>query len=93
MKRTDAGYEFTTEEIRYLGEMERRMDRGEVPFVMVNSRRVAITHDAVTEFGLEQGQTITREIFIAVLNFQIATLVARIAVNKAVNSASTRAGK
>lgn len=73
---------FTTEKIRLLAECERMMDGGEIPFVILNGQRASMSRSAMEYFGLEQGQTITGDIFVAVLQFKCAEIEAEIIERK-----------
>ena len=75
--------EFTLEEIRMLVEQEREMDAGTVPFVMLGGHRMAMTPEAMQHFGLTVGQSISHEINMAILKFQIEWLTDKIAEQNA----------
>jgi hypothetical protein len=62
----------TAEEVRMLAEAERKMDTGEIPFVMYGGHRAAMRQEAMDHFKLKQGQTINDQIWIAILEFNIA---------------------
>ena len=72
--------ELSNEDIRALADLERMMDSGEVPFVILNGERVATNELIMSELGLEQGQTINREIFKAMMRAQLAALQAQMAL-------------
>jgi len=71
--------EFDAEMIKALGQINRDMDAGIIPFVMLNSNRIAMRPEAMAEFMLEQGQTIDNAIFTAILRSNIAHCQAKIA--------------
>jgi tyrosine-protein phosphatase YwqE len=65
------------EEIRSLAKVERMMDAGNVPFVKLDGQRIMMTPEAMEHFELRSGQTITDVIFLAVLEFNLASIRAR----------------
>jgi len=73
---------FTIEQIRMLAENEQRMDEGSQPFVILNGRRCAFKQDVMDFLELEQGQTISEEIFMAGLRANIDFLNVAIAEQK-----------
>ncbi len=73
----------TTEEIGMLAEVERKMDRGKVFWVVLEGNRITVGDTVAKELGLEQGQTINGVIFTAILEGQLAALQAQIATEKA----------
>ena len=56
----------TVDEIRMLADIERRMDNGEQPYVLVDGSRMAVEPDIMKELGLVKGQTISKTIALAV---------------------------
>lgn len=60
-------HEFTAEQIRMLAEVERMMDRGEMPFVIWRGLRSSVLPEVMIELGLEQGQTVTDILYDAIL--------------------------
>ena len=70
------------EEVRMLAQQQRDMDTGKVFFVVLNGERLAVEDDVAKELGLERGQTISRDIFGAILNARIAHVQAKIALDK-----------
>ena len=64
----------TIEEIRMLADLERRMDSGEQPYVIIEGHRAAVTPLVMDEFGLESGQTVSKPIFLAMLEANLANL-------------------
>ena len=72
----------TTEQIGHLAQLERRMDSGEQPFVLLNEERIAVHVDVMTELGLDQGQTISQPIFVAILQAQLAHCQAQLEMKK-----------
>jgi hypothetical protein len=77
---------FSNEQIRMLAEAERKMDAGETPWVRLGNERVMVSALVMEELGLEQGQTITDEIFRAILRANIAALEIEIAARNATSS-------
>ncbi len=61
--------------IKMMAEMERRMDSGEIQFVMFEGNRLPITESLIKEFGLEPGQTINKVIFDAMAEFAKDALI------------------
>ena len=72
----------TTEEIRILAKVERRMDAGEVPSVVWNGGRMMVQQIMMDELGLETGQTVSHEIAGAILNANLAACRAAVAAEK-----------
>ncbi len=75
--------QFTIEEIAMLADQERKMDSGEVSFVMLEGGVTPVTEAAMKEFGLVSGQTINHAIFISLLEFNLAECEAQIAIENA----------
>ncbi len=71
------------EEIRMLADGERRMDSGEQPFVNAPGGRLRVSPEVMEELGLVAGQTISVAIMQAIIEAQLASLQARIALDKA----------
>ena len=65
---------FTVDEIKSLAEQERRMDRGEQPYVMHHGRRMAVIPEVMDELGLEVVQTISDAVNIAISQASIGLL-------------------
>jgi hypothetical protein len=63
--------ELTTEDIRALADIERKMDSGEVAFVVFQGERLSVIPEVADELGLKQGQTISLAIFIAMTHANI----------------------
>lgn len=63
----------TAEEICMLAELERKMDSGEAPYVIVEgcSQRSALTQGDMSLFGLQTGQTVSNALWVAILKFKI----------------------
>lgn len=80
--------QFTTKEIRALAEAERMMDAGQVPFVNFGGQRVMMRQEVMDELGLKQSQTINNQIFMAILQQNLAYCEAQIAIEKAKAAAS-----
>jgi hypothetical protein len=71
--------ELTHEQICMLAEVERKMDAGEMPFVLWHGNRAAMDKETMDHFRLTQGQTITDVIWKAILEFNIASCQDKIA--------------
>lgn len=59
-------------QIKQLAKLEQQMDSGETPYVCLGSNRLTMKPEAMTQFGLKTGQTISDVIFREILNFNIA---------------------
>lgn len=70
--------DLTTEEVRMLADMERKMDRGEQPYVMNRGGRWAVPADTMEQLGLESGQTVSDFLITKILETNIANLTAEI---------------
>lgn len=70
-------------EIKMLAEQQRDMDTGKQKYVVIGGQRLAVAPEAMEEFGLVNGQTITDDIRIAILGFTADLLEAEIAVKNA----------
>lgn len=57
---------FTAEDIKRLAELERRMDAGDIKYVVYYGNRMAVNQKQLDEFGLVSGQTINSAIAIAI---------------------------
>jgi hypothetical protein len=77
------GHRFTNEEVALLAECERKMDAGEIPFVMMGGVRLATNREVMEELKLVQGQTVTPFIHHRMLEIQIALLQAKLAIERA----------
>jgi len=53
----------TKEHVRMLTKLERDMDSGVQPFVLLGGARLSIGDEELAEFGLECGQTISNYIY------------------------------
>jgi hypothetical protein len=73
-------YEFSDEDISMLAEVERRMDAGDTPYVILNGERVAMFQDVMDDLGLKKGQTITRVIFHHILLKNLAKCEAQLVI-------------
>ncbi len=69
----------TDDQIRDLAEVERKMDAGEMPFVMYHGQRAAMSPEAMEHFDLKQGQSITDTIWGGILRFDLASIQDQIA--------------
>lgn len=63
--------EFNNEEIRLVANLEKRMDDGEVQFVLWAGSRVAVEDHIMRQLGLTHGQSISGTIFQAIINARI----------------------
>lgn len=77
--------DFTTEDIRMLAEMGRKMDRGEQQYVMNRGGRWAVPADTMALLGLETGQTVSDFLITKILETNIANLRAEIERRKSIN--------
>ena len=81
-----AGHAELVRLIADLAKQEHQMDQGKVKFVLLKGERVPVSKEAMDEFGLVHGQNINDEIFVAILQFEIASCDATIAIAKAIAS-------
>ena len=72
-------HKFSDEEIKILVDSERKMDSGELGFVLLDGSRVIVLPDAMKHFELTQGQTINGAIMIALIEFNLASCREKIA--------------
>ena len=76
-------YSLTIKDIQMLAEQERRMDSGEQPHVLDTHRnRWSVSSDVMEELGLVSGQAVSVTIITAILEAQLASIQARIALDK-----------
>ena len=81
-------YALTIEDIRKLAEQERKMASGEQPHVLDKDRtRWAVSPEIMEELGLKSGQSVSGAIITAILEANIASIQARIAVDAAAKAA------
>ena len=73
-------HKLTNKQIRMLAEGERRMDAGEVPFVIIAGNRLAVLPVVMDELGLESGQTVSNTIVLAILEANLASIEADVAL-------------
>ena len=79
------------DDIRMLAEQERNMDSGKVTFVKdKDGNRWAVSPEVMAELGFESKQTISGTLITAMLEASLASIQARIALDKA---AKTTQGK
>lgn len=62
----------TFDQIKQLGAAERKMDSGEAPYVRLGSDRLMMTTEAMAQFELQAGQTISNTMLGEILNFNLA---------------------
>lgn len=62
---------FTVEELRVLNEVERRMDRGEIPWVRLDGASQSVSPEIMKALGLEVGQRITWFMFGEILRLSM----------------------
>lgn len=72
----------TTQQIKDLAEVERMMDAGEVPFVTLRGRRLAMSETVMKSLGLVKGQTISADLFVHIIQLNIAECQAAIQARK-----------
>lgn len=78
----------TLEDLRMLADQERKMDSGEQPHVIDKDRnRWAVSQEVMDELGLVSGQTVSDTIITAILEANVASIQARIAVDAAAKAA------
>ena len=75
--------DLTIDQIKMLAEAERKMDTGELSFVVAEGQRMLIDPLIMDEFGLVSGQTVTNTIVIEILKAKIAMVKAQIAARRA----------
>lgn len=73
----------TTEEIRHLAELERKMDAGIQPYVIIDNMRMAVSQKIMQELELKNGQTINLLIHIHIIQLALAENIASMAIKKA----------
>lgn len=49
-------------DIRLLAELDRKMDSGEQPYVLIDGLRHAFSAEILAHFGIESGQTLSRSL-------------------------------
>lgn len=77
-------HNFSQDEISKIAEMERHMDAGKIPFVMLPGfGRVSTSEETMKELGLVQGQTINPVIFGAILQMSLAQCETKVILQKA----------
>ncbi len=76
---------YTTEQIRMLAEVERKMDAGEQPFVLYGGHRLAVNPATMAHLALAQGQTISDAIALAVAKHNVEMIEAEIAARRQPN--------
>lgn len=76
------------DEYRMLAEVERMMDKGEIPYVVQNGQRLAFSKDVMEEFKVENGQTVSLELMIAMTEANIACLKIEIDLKKLIHGGS-----
>ena len=74
---------FTLEGVKLRAECERKMDSGEIPFVMLDGHRVPTSKECIEELGLVAGQTINDALYIAMMRWDIANPKTRMAPSRA----------
>ena len=74
---------FTNEEIAMLAEAERQMDSGKLQYVMYGGVRASVPDETMDALGLVCGQTVNDVIWVRILETNIASLQARIALRDA----------
>lgn len=61
------GVEFDQDMIRKLAKLERQMDDGEIPFVVVGGNRASVPDDVMDDLELQSGQSVSDLIYIGIL--------------------------
>lgn len=69
----------TVEQIIALGELDRKMDSGEQPFVIVDGQRLAIPPEIMTVLQLVSGQTASDALYCRILEVMMTRLQEKIA--------------
>ena len=72
-----------TLEIKMLAQVERDMDSGKQPFVIYAGDRLAVMQETMDEIELVTGQTISKNIFVNLMQMQLAQLRTELAIQKA----------
>ncbi len=72
----------TIEETNMLAALERDMDSGSQPYVMMNGYRCAFSKEALDELGVVSGQAVSTAVYGKLLEFMIASCEAQIALNE-----------
>ena len=75
-------HKLTMDQIRALAKLERSMDAGEQPFVILGGFRCAFTANVLETCGVEDGQTITDAIWRALIEASIRVCEAEIAAKE-----------
>jgi hypothetical protein len=73
--------------IKYVAKLEREMDSGEIPFVVLDGTRYPVTPEEVEKFGLVSGQTVNR-IILSVLVADMQTATFNSDINKILDTKS-----
>ena len=73
----------TDEQIRMLAGLERDMDSGKQPYVVVGGFRCAFPGDLLAELGIQSGQTVTEIMMMELQRRMIAKAQVEIALKKA----------
>lgn len=77
----------TIDEIKGLVQVQQMMDSGEIAFVFdAQNQRFAVISEAMAEFGLVQGQTITDQIQLEIMRFNVSHMRAKVEIQKAMES-------
>jgi hypothetical protein len=78
--------QLTTEDMKMLAALERRMDCGEQPYVVTDGGRMAFPASLLDECGIVSGQTVSHQMTITLMEMNLANLQAQIAIESARNA-------
>lgn len=78
----------SNEEIKGLAELERRMDTGIQPYVIIDNMRMAVSQKIMQELDLKNGQTINRLISTHIMQLALAEVRAAMAIKKAMEQSN-----
>ena len=60
------------EEVRLLAELERKMDSGEIPYVVLQNERIAVIPSIMKHLELKSGQTISMTIYLEIMKCSLS---------------------
>lgn len=72
----------TNEEVKLLAKEERMMDSGKIKFVMFGDQRLMVDDDIMEKIDLKPGQTISWQIFQAILEENLKKIQLKIQLEK-----------
>ena len=77
----------TDEDLKMLADRDRKMDLGELPYVLYQDRtHYTANPEVLAELGLVSGQTVSDAVIAAILAANLASLQARFAVEAAIKA-------